>query len=223
MRFPALLLLLLLPACAGPGTAPADPAGQAHSVRALLVQAADTAVNRLGRPGGYGDNPLARIALPESLARLEKGLRRYGLERYADDLVGSMNHAAEMAVPVAKPALLEAVRTLSLADAAAILHGDNQAATRYFRSHTEAVLAGRFRPLVAEATARAEVAGAYKRLLRKAAAFDRSLDLARFDLDDYVTRQMLAGLYQVMAEEERRLRHGGPAGRSSDLLRQIFR
>ena len=111
MKFPVLLLTLLLPACAAPGgTAPADPASQAQAVRALLAQAADTAVNRLGRPGGYGTNPLARIPLPESLASLEKGLRRYGLERYAEELVSSMNQAAEAAVPVAKPLLLAAVR-----------------------------------------------------------------------------------------------------------------
>ena len=103
------------------------------------------------------------------------------------------------------------------------MRGDDHAATRYFRSQTEASLAARFQPLVAEATARAGVAGAYKRLLRKVAAFNRSRDLAGLDIDSYVTRQMLDGLYRVMLEEERRLRHSGPASRSSDLLRQIFR
>ncbi|HJX16722.1 MAG TPA: DUF4197 family protein, partial [Acidiferrobacterales bacterium] len=102
----ALLFLLSLSACAGlpVGQAArlpvaADSDAQAQAVRQALSQSADMAVNRLGRVNGYWENPQVRIPLPESLRRVEKMLRRYGLERYADDFSESLNRAAEAAVP----------------------------------------------------------------------------------------------------------------------------
>ncbi|MCK7576749.1 MAG: DUF4197 domain-containing protein [Chromatiales bacterium] len=194
-HWPALLALLLLPACSAPSPQPVDPASAEAAVRELLTQAADGAANRLGRPNGYYADPLVRIPPPQPVARLSEGLRRYGFERYADELVLSMNRAAEAAMPAVKPVLLAAVRDLRVSDAVAILGGSNDSATRYFRGHSEAELAVRIKPLVAESTARVGAMASYKRLLRKAAALDRSLDLTRLDVDAYITREALSGLY----------------------------
>lgn len=224
-RSSLLTVMFLASACAVPGRPPTtdlDPQVEAQAVREALAQAADQAVNRLGRPDGYYGNPRVRIELPEELARAERGLRRYGLERYVEEFVQSMNRAAEAAVPVTKPVLLAEVQDMSLADATAIVHGDDDAATRYFRAHTEAQLAQRLRPVVADATSRAGATAAYKRLLKKAALLDRSSGTARVDLDAYVTRETLAGLYLVMAEEERRIR-SDPLARGTDILKRVFR
>lgn len=219
---PALLVLALVQSCTPAVRAPVDVAGAEAAVRELLVAAADRAANRLGRPNGYYADLGLRIPPPPAVARLDQGLRRYGLERYADELVLSMNRAAEAAVPVIKPVLLETARGVRLADAVAILGGGNDAATRYFRTHTENDLVVRIKPLVAEATARVGVLASYKRLLRKAAAFDRSLDLSRLDLDAYIARETLSGLYTAMAEEERRLR-ANPVGSGFDMFQRVFR
>lgn len=216
------MALVLLPACTPPARAPADPAGAETVVRDLLARSADSAANRLGRPNGYYGDARVRIPSPEPVARLEQGLRRYGLERYADDLVMSMNRAAETAMPAVKPVLLDAVRNLRVGDAAAIARGGDEAATRYFRAATEEALAVRIKPLVAESTARVGVLEAYKRLLRRAARLDRSLDLSRLDLDDYVTREALRGLYVAMADEERKLR-ASPASYGGEWLQRMFR
>ena len=218
----ALVMLVMLPACTTSSRLPTDPLQAETAVRELLVQAASGAADRLGRPNGYYGDPRFRIPSPEPVARIEQGLRRYGLERYADELVLGMNRAAETAMPVVKPVLLEAARGLKLADAVAIVGGGNDAATRYFRTQTENDLAVRIKPLVADATARVGVLASYKRLLRKAAVFDRSLDLSRLDLDAYITRETLAGLFIAMAEEERRLR-ANPVGSGVDILQRMFR
>jgi hypothetical protein len=225
----ALLFFLSLSACAGSpaGLATrhpvaADPDTQAQAVRQALAQSVDMAVNRLGRADGYWANPQVRIPLPESLRRVEKTLRRYGLERHADDFAESLNRAAEAAVPVAKPVLLAAIRDMSLNDAVGIVRGGEDAATRYFRTHTDVALHERLKPIVAEATARANVTAAYKRLMKKATFLDKAVEPGQLDLDAYVTRAALDGLYLLMAEEERRIRRN-PLARSTDLLQRVFR
>lgn len=221
---PVLLLTLLLPGCAGTGALPAvsDPQLQQQALQALLTQTVEAAAARLARPDGYWTIPAARVPLPAELERIEKGMRRYGLERYADELVLSLNRAAEAAVPAMKPALLDAARQLTFADAAALVRGPHDAATRYFRAHSEAALAVQIRPAIATATARSGVLSAYKRLLRKATLVERNLDLAHLDLDAYLARAALAGFYAVMAEEEGRLRRD-PLGRGGELLQRVFR
>lgn len=221
-RGPALMVLVLLSACATPSRLSTDPLQAEAAARELLVQAAGNAADRLGRPNGFYADPRIRIPSPPPVARLEQGLRRYGLERYADELVMGMNRAAETAMPVVKPVLLEAARGVKLTDAVAIVGGGDDAATRYFRHHTEADLAVRIKPLVADATARVGALAAYKRLLRKAAVLDRSLDLSRLDLDAYITRETLGGIYVAMAEEERRLR-ADPVGGGVEMLQRMFR
>jgi len=225
----AFLLIVALTACAGSPVGQAarepvaaDPDSQAQAVRQALSQSAEIAVNQLGRADGYWANPQVRISLPESLRRVEKTLRHYGLERYAEDFAESLNRAAEAAVPAAKPVLLTAIRDISLSDAAGIVRGDEDAATQYFRSHTDAALYERLKPIVAEATARANVTAAYKRFMKKATFLDKAVDPGHLDLDAYVTRAALNGLYLQMAEEERRIRRN-PLARTTDLLKKVFR
>lgn len=221
------LVIFLLSACAAaagrePRSAALDPNAQAQAIQEALTQAADVAVNRLGQLDGFNANPHVRIPLPAEFSRLEHGLRKLGMERYADDFVLAMNRAAEAAMPAAKPVLIDSVRQMSIRDAVGILRGNDDAATRYFQLHTETPLREQLRPLVAEATAQANVTAAYKRLLKKAGARGRSVDLVRFDLDTYVTNQTLAGLYLLMAEEEQQIRHD-PRTRGTELLKKAFR
>jgi len=190
-------------------------------VRELLHDALDRAANRLGQPDGFWANPRVRIGVPEPLARLDKGLRRYGLERVAEDFELSLNRAAEQAIPVAKPVLLAAVRDLTLTDAAHIACGGDGAATAYFRAHTETELAGKMKPIVAAATAQAGVTAAYKRLLRRGAFVEKIADPGALDLDAHVTQAALDGVFVLMAEEEQHLRHD-PLARGAELLKKLL-
>jgi len=133
-----------------------------------------------------------------------------------------MNRADEEAVAAAEPVLLAAIREMSLGDAAGIVRGDNDAATHYFRMHADAALRERLQPIVAEATARADVTAAYKRLMKKAVFLEKAVEPGQLDLDAYVTRAALDGLYLLMAEEERRIRRN-PLARTTDLLKKVFR
>src|SRR2546429_8315564 len=72
-------------------------------LRTALEKGSHTAVAQLGRTDGFFGNPQVKIPLPDSLTRTEKMLRRVGMGRYADELVLTMNRAAEAAGPQARP------------------------------------------------------------------------------------------------------------------------
>ena len=72
-----------------------------------------------------------------------------------------------------------------------------------------------------EATSRAGVTAAYKRLIGQAGPAAALMDGEISDLDGYVTQQTLDGLFTVIAAEEKRIRRD-PAARTTALLRRVF-
>jgi hypothetical protein len=66
-------------------------------LKEALSQGVTTAVAETGKPGGFENNPLIRIAMPEKLRTVEKGLRAMGMGVKVDEFEHSMNAAAEQA------------------------------------------------------------------------------------------------------------------------------
>lgn len=179
------------------------------------------AVDNLGREGGFLDNSQVRIPMPDSLAWLDTSLRSLGQDQLADEFVATMNHAAEQAVPEALAIFTEATRAMSMDDAKAILEGPDDAATRYFRTHTEAALTEKMRPIVAQATESAGVTSAYKAMTAKAGGLTSFLSSDATDLDGYVAGKTLDGLFLMIAEEEKKIREN-PLARSTELMKKVF-
>jgi hypothetical protein len=190
------------------------------ALRTALEQGSDAAVKALGRTDGFLGNPDVRIPLPESAQRTEKLMRRFGMGKYADELIVTLNRAAEQAVPEARQLLVDSVRKMSVRDAKDILTGGDTSATDYFRRTTRTPLHGRFLPIVRAATARVQLAQAYGRYADKAARVGllREEDA---DLDEYVTRKALDGLYFAIGEEEKKIR-AQPLQATSSIVRKVF-
>src|ERR671926_1690057 len=129
----ALLILVLGSATALAQLEHISATDAASAVRTALEKGSHAAVNSLGRPGGFLDNPQVRIPLPESAARAEKTMRRFGAGKYADELIVTMNRAAEAAVPEARALLVNALKKMTLQDAKAIVAGGPTAGTEYFK------------------------------------------------------------------------------------------
>jgi hypothetical protein len=189
-------------------------------LKAALERGSQAAVAVLGRADGFLGNPQVKIPLPESLQSAERLMRRFGMGSYADDLIVTLNRAAETAVAEARPLLLEAVKKMTIKDAKGILAGGDTAATEYFRRTTLDALRKRFRPVVASATARVELAAKYNEYADTAAAFGL-LKEEDANLDDYVTRKALDGLFFMVAEEEKKIRKD-PVGAASTIIRKVF-
>jgi hypothetical protein len=185
-----------------------------------LVQSSGKAVGQLGAADGFLGNAKVKIPLPDSIKRVESGLRMLGMGRQADELVVSMNRAAEMAVKEATPVLVDSVKKMSVQDAKGILTGGDDAATQYFRRTTSDQLTQRFLPIVKKMTAKVQLAEQYNNLAGQAA----SLGLVKQEdanIDNYVTRKALDGLFLVIAEQERAIRKD-PVGAATGMAQKVF-
>ena len=189
-------------------------------LKQALNEGSIAAVAKLGVENGFFGNPRVKIPLPPSIKRVEGALRAIGMRRQADELVLTMNRAAEAAVPEAKQLLVDAVKKMSVQDAKGILTGGDTAATEYFKRTTAAELAKRFLPIVKQATDRVGLAQQYNSLAGQGAA----IGLIKEDqatIEGYVTTKALDGLYYMIAEQEKAFRKN-PLGASSDLVKKVF-
>jgi hypothetical protein len=191
-----------------------------RGLRQALSDGSVAAVAKLGIQNGFFNNPSVKIPLPPSLKKVEGALRLAGMKKQADDLVLSMNRAAEAAVPEAKQLLVDAVKKMSVQDAKGILTGGDTAGTEYFKRTTSAQLAQRFLPVVKKATDRVGLAQQYNSLAGQGAQFGLiSKDQAT--IESYVTQKTLDGLYLMIGEQEKAFRKD-PVGASSDIVRKVF-
>jgi hypothetical protein len=85
--------------------------------------------------------------MPEKLRTVEKGLRVPGEGPKVDELILSMNRAAEKAAPFAKDIFVKAILEMRFEDAGIILNGGDTAATEYFKGKTSDKLSAAFKPI----------------------------------------------------------------------------
>jgi len=189
-------------------------------LKEALIQASGAAVGKLGVADGFFKNPKVKIPLPDSLKKVEKGMRMFGMGKQADELVLRMNRAAETAVPEAKVLLVDAVKKMSVQDAKNILTGGDDAATQYFKQATSAPLAEKFLPIVKQATENVQLAQQYNKFAEAGTRFGL-VKKEQANLEQYVTQRALDGLYLMMAEEEKAIRKD-PLGASTSLIKKVF-
>jgi hypothetical protein len=215
------LFLALAAALAQAGALDAISTGDASAgVKEALASGADFAIASLGKDGGFMGNSKVRIPLPGYLQKAESGLRMFGMGKQADQLIETMNHAAEMAVAEAKPVLSESIRKMSVQDAKGILMGGEDSVTQYFRRTSTEQLAAKFMPIVKASTKKVQLADKYNQFAGKAATAGL-IDKKDADLDNYVTQKAMDGLFAMIAEEEKKLR-SDPLGAGSELLKKVF-
>jgi len=192
----------------------------ASGVRAALERGADSAVSLLGRPGGFLDNPQVKIPLPGALNKAASILRSLGQGQRVDELVDSMNRAAEQAMPAAKPLLLNAVHAMSVEDAVRIVRGGDTSVTDFFAAKTRAPLGEKFLPIVTAETRKLSLTEKYDAVASKGSMFGL-VKPEDANVEQYVTRKALDGLFLMIGQEERKIR-ADPVGTGSALLKAVF-
>lgn len=216
----AIVISPLLSQPAAAGIADISNADAVSGLRQALTDGSAAAVKLLGAENGYFGNTKVKIPLPPSLQKVESGLRMFGMKKQADDLVLSMNRAAEAAAPEAQKLLTDAVKKMSVQDAKGILTGGDTAATEYFRRTTQAQLTQRFLPIVKKATDRVGLAQQYNSLAGQGAALG-VIKQEDASIETYVTRKALDGLYLMIAEQEKAFRQN-PVGATSNIVKKVF-
>jgi len=191
-----------------------------RGIKGALSQGAASAIGKLGVPGGFLNNPKVKIPLPPALEEVAKGMRMMGRGKDADELVATMNHAAEQAVPEAKQLMITAVKTMSVEDAKKILTGGDNSVTEFFKAKTQAPLAIKFLPIVKRSTDRLGLAQKYDQFAGEGVKFGLIKGDAA-NIEQYVTDKALDGLYLMIGEEERTLRQH-PAEAASAIVAKVF-
>jgi hypothetical protein len=191
-----------------------------RGIKGALSEGAASAIGKLGVPGGFLNNPKVKIPLPPALEEVAKGMRMMGRGKEADELVETMNHAAEQAVPEAKPLMIAAVKSMSVEDAKKILTGGDNSVTEFFKAKTQAPLAVKFLPIVKRSTDRLGLAQKYDQFAGQGAKFGLIKGDAA-NIEQYVTDKALDGLYLMIGEEERALRQH-PAQAASAIVAKVF-
>ena len=215
------LFFTLFAALAQAGALDAISSGDASAgVKEALNKGADYAVASLGKNGGFLGNDKVKIPLPGYLQKAESALRMFGMGKQADQLVETMNHAAENAVAVAKPVLADSIRKMSVQDAKGILTGGEDSVTQYFKRTSTDQLTAKFMPIVKKETSKLQLADQYNQFAGKAASAGL-IEQKDADIDSYVTQKAMDGLFLMIAEEEKKLR-ANPVGAGSDLLKKVF-
>ena len=189
-------------------------------LKEALTQGVGKAVASLGATDGFFGNSAVKIPLPNSLKKIEKGMKFMGMGKQSDELILKMNRAAEAAVPEAKTLLVDSIKKMSLADAKAILTGPQDAATQYFKKTTSVQMSEKFLPIVTKATANVQLADSYNKYAEMGSKFG-VVKKEDANINQYVTKKALDGVYYMVAQEEAAIRKD-PLGQASSLLKKVF-
>ena len=185
-----------------------------------LAQGAKVAVQQLGKPGGFSNDPAVRIELPGNLGKAASAMKMMGMGAQVTQLEASMNKAAEAAVPQAQELLLDAVKKMTVADAKSILSGPDNAATTYLNKSSREQLRAKFLPIVKQATNQVGLAKQYNSFAGQAASFG-AIDAKSANIENYVTEEALDGLFTVIAKQEASIREN-PAAAATSLAKKVF-
>lgn len=197
-----------------------SPAQLNKAVKEALQLSVTRALDNLGQAGGYSNNSLWRLTLPESVQPVAGTLRQFGLGGPLDQVEGLMNRGAELAAAEAKGVFLESLQGMSVENALGLVRGGETAATDYFRSATEAQLSARYKSLMQTQLQQVGFYPQYQQIL----GTYKTLPIANkpnLDLEDYAVKQGLQALYGQIAEEEKKIRTN-PAEQGTALIAAIF-
>lgn len=206
----------------------------ANGLKEALRVGTDSASARLGITNGYYGDELVKIMLPEEANVIVKNISKIpGGNKLVEDVIISINRAAEDAVKEAGPVFWGAVKKMTIQDAFAILNGQTDEATQYLKNNTYDELFKLYNPKI-QSSLDKEIAagistneswesltGKWNKIADNPFGQMAGLKTVNIDLDQYLTEKALNGLFIKIAEEEKNIRQD-PAARVTDVLKRVF-
>lgn len=204
------------------------------------------AVSLLGKSDGFLNNASVKIPLPSSMQTVASVAEKVGGKAYVDDFVKTMNTAASKSIPKTASILSETVSSMSMDDAKKIIAGKETAATDYFKSSSGVKLLAAIMPIIKESVSESKVMSSYQALsgfAKSSSGGGSSLPVASLlgqasntaksfglgdalpqndeDIEGYVGRKTLDGLFYMIGEKEKALR-SNPLSSGSKIIGDIF-
>ncbi len=207
----------------------------ASGLKEALTVGVTNAVLTLNKENGYFGNEALKIMLPKEADPMVNNIKMVpGGQSLLNDVIVRLNRAAEDAAGEAKPIFVNAITSMSIADATSILFGSSKTgATDYLQKSTSTQLTAAYKPKV-EASLNKDLVGtmstteswtkltqAYNKIAKSFVGSAAGLTTVNTDLSGYVTEQALNGLFITVGNEEKKIREN-PTARVSSVLQSVF-
>lgn len=189
-------------------------------IKEALEMGISRGTDLLSAKDGFLGNAAVKILFPPEAQKVERTLRSIGMGSLADNVILSLNRAAEDAAKEAKPIFVSAIKQMTITDVTNILLGQQDAATNYFKRVTTSQLMEKFQPVI---TTSLNKVGAAKYWGDAAGQYNR-IPLVKpvsTDLSGYVAQKAIDGMFVQVAQEELKIRESLGA-RSTPLLQKVF-
>jgi hypothetical protein len=202
------------------GTVNPSPAEMAMGLKEALEKGTAKGIDRLNLENGFLGNPAIKLPFPEEAIQVERSLRKIGLGNLCDQLITSLNRAAEDAVKEARPLFTQAIQEMTFKDVQGILLGSDRAATDYLQLSTTVGLKVKFAPPIQASLQKVGATAHWETVMTRYNKIPLVKPVTT-DLTAYVTEKALQGLFMEIAKEELALRKNINM-RSSPLLQKVF-
>ena len=158
--------------------------------------------------------------MPGPLQTVADVLSKVGYKQQVDNFILSMNRAAEKAAPQAVSFFVDAIKEMTFEDAKGILAGGDTSATDFFKRKTSGRIYDAFKPIISSSMNEVGVTRSFNEMMDKYTALP-FMQAQSLDLNHYVTKKAMDGLFYMVGQEEKKIRTN-PAARVTDLLKKVF-
>ncbi len=193
----------------------------ANALKLALELGIGNGSDALSQKGGYL-NSAYRILLPPEARQVTDKLKNIpGFSQVESLLLEKINAGAEDAAIKAKPIFINAIKQMTFSDALGILMGEKNAATNFLKRSTYEQLYQAFNPSIVQSLDKFEARKYWGDIATTYNQLPFSSNKVNVNLDDYVTREALNGLFAMVENKERSIR-ANQAERITTLLQQVF-
>ena len=192
----------------------------AKALKEALNNGINNSVDIVSKTDGYLQNQEIKIPFPPDAKKIEDRLRSLGLNKLVDDAILFINRAAENAATEAKPLIIQAIKNMTIKDAINIVKGKEDEATDYLKINTFDSLYKKFLPPIEISLKKVNATKHWSNVVNR---YNKIPLIQKVDpdLDDYVTRKALDGLFIMIAKEEKKIREK-PLSRVTETLKKVF-
>lgn len=191
-----------------------------QGIKQALEIGTSQGADRLSSKDGFLGNMAIKILFPPEAQKVENTLRSLGLNSLCDNVITSLNRAAEDAAREAKPIFISAIKEMTITDATNILLGNQDAATQYFKRVTTAQLMEKFSPVITNSLSKVGATKYWGDVVNRYNTIPLVTPI-NADLSEYVAQKAIDGLFLEIAQEELKIR-GNLGARSTPLLQKVF-
>ena len=192
----------------------------ANALKETLKKGTEKGVNVLSIRNGYFGNPKVKIPFPKNATKVSEKLKQIGMQKQVDEVVLSINRAAEDAAVLAKPIFVGAIKKMSIKDAIGIVKGNKTAGTDYLNRNTNSALVNAFKPIIKNSLDKVNATKHWESIMT---TYNKIpfVEKVNPELETYVTEKAISGLFFMLAQQEIAIREN-PKERTSALLKKVF-